>query len=121
MDVSPLYGLRLRTPRLELRLPTRPELEELRQLALSGIHPPEFMPFSVAWTDEPELAEFAAYHELQRREWTAEGWGLELGVWLAGEPVGLQAVVSEGFERTRTVGPAPGWVRGSSTAASERR
>jgi RimJ/RimL family protein N-acetyltransferase len=103
MDLSPLLELRLRTPRLELRLPTVPELGQLREVALAGVHPPEFMPFAIAWTDDPELREFAAYHELQRREWSTETWHLELGVWLEGEPVGVQAVVSERFPETRTV------------------
>src|SRR5205823_7610891 len=53
MDLVPLFDLRLRTPRLELRLPTRPELEELRELARDGVHPADEMPFAVAWTDEP--------------------------------------------------------------------
>jgi RimJ/RimL family protein N-acetyltransferase len=104
MDVSPLLGLRLRTPRLELRLPTRPELETLREVALTGIHPSEFMPFSIAWTDDPALSDFVAYHELQRRDWSVEDWQLELGVWLEGELVGTQGVGSERFAETRTVG-----------------
>ncbi len=44
-----LYGLRLRTPRVELRVPTHGELVELRDVAHAGIHPPEEMPFGVAW------------------------------------------------------------------------
>jgi RimJ/RimL family protein N-acetyltransferase len=104
MDIAPLYGLRLRARRVELRLPTLPEVEALREVALAGIHPPEFMPFSVAWTDDPELAEFGAYHEMRRRDWTPEAWGLELGVWLEGEPVGIQALMSECFAETRRVG-----------------
>jgi RimJ/RimL family protein N-acetyltransferase len=104
MDLSPLLELRLRTPRLELRLPSAPELEQLREVALAGVHPPEFMPFSIAWTDDPELAKFVAYHELQRREWSPEMWHLELGIWLAEEPIGVQAVASERFPETRTVG-----------------
>jgi hypothetical protein len=53
MEISPLFGLRLRTPRLELRLPTDDELVELRELAHAGVHPPDEMPFAVAWTDAP--------------------------------------------------------------------
>ncbi len=104
MDVSALLALRLRTPRLELRLPTRPELEQLREVARAGVHPPEFMPFSVAWTDDPELSDFLDYHELRRREWTPDAWMLELAVWLEGEPIGVQAIGSERLAETRTVG-----------------
>ena len=102
-DLSPLFVLRLRTPRLELRFPTRNELETLRSVALAGVHPPEFMPFSVAWTDDPGLAGFLRYHELRREEWNVDAWHLELGVWLEGEPVGVQAVTATDFPETRTV------------------
>jgi RimJ/RimL family protein N-acetyltransferase len=103
MDLSPLYGLRLRTPRLELRLPDAAELERLRAIALAGVHPPEFMPFTVAWTDDPELASFLPYHETHRQEWGVDEWHLELGVWLRGDPVGVQAVTATDFQATRTV------------------
>jgi hypothetical protein len=42
-----LYGLRLRTPRVELRLPTHDEMVELRDVAHAGIHPPDEMPFGL--------------------------------------------------------------------------
>jgi RimJ/RimL family protein N-acetyltransferase len=104
MDLSPLDALRLRTPRLELHLPSRPELEQLREVALAGVHPPEFMPFSVAWTDDPELSDFLGYHELRRSRWAPDEWHLELGVWFEREPVGMQAMVSEDFASTRRIG-----------------
>jgi RimJ/RimL family protein N-acetyltransferase len=103
MDLAPLFGLRLRTPRLELRLPTRPALERLREVARAGVHPPEFMPFSVPWTDDPALSDFLSYHELRRREWRPEAWSLELGVWAGDELAGVQALMSDGFADTRTV------------------
>jgi RimJ/RimL family protein N-acetyltransferase len=103
MDFSPLFGLRLRTPRLELRLPAPEELETFREVALAGVHPPEFMPFAIAWTDDPELVDFLGYHELRRHEWTPDAWGLELGVWLDGEPVGVQAMTATEFPATLTV------------------
>jgi RimJ/RimL family protein N-acetyltransferase len=62
------------------------------------------MPFTVAWTDEPELAGFLDYHEMRRRDWNPDGWHLELGVWLEGEPVGVQGMESENFAETRVVG-----------------
>jgi RimJ/RimL family protein N-acetyltransferase len=103
MDLSPLFGLRLRTPRLELRLPTGEELEQFREVALAGVHPPEFMPFTIAWTDEPELGTFLEYHEMRRREWRPEAWGFELGVWQQSQPVGVQALMSDDLAKTRRV------------------
>jgi len=41
-------------------------------VALAGIHPPEFMPFAVAWTDEPELRGFVDYHEQLRTSWSPD-------------------------------------------------
>ncbi|HET8557283.1 MAG TPA: GNAT family protein [Gaiellaceae bacterium] len=103
MDLAPLCGLRLRTPRLELRLPQPDELESLRRVALAGIHPRELMPFAIAWTDDPDLAGFLPYHEAHREDWTPVEWHLELGVWLGEEPLGVQAMTSEDFAQTRTV------------------
>jgi RimJ/RimL family protein N-acetyltransferase len=104
MDVAPLFGLRLRSPRLELRLPPRDELDALREVALDGIHPPEFMPFTIPWTDDPGLGEFHAYHEMRQRDWSPEEWHLELGVFVEGEAAGIQALESRDFAGTRTVG-----------------
>jgi len=104
MDLTPLFGLRLRTPRLELRLPTADELDALREVALGGIHPPEFMPFTIAWTDDPELTDFHAYHEMRRREWGVDEWHLELAVFVEGRPAGIQALESKNFAEALTVG-----------------
>ena len=49
----PLFDLRVRTPRLELRYPSDDDLVALVDLARMGIHPPETMPFSTPWTDVP--------------------------------------------------------------------
>ena len=49
-----LTRLRLRTPRLELRLATVAELRALAEVARAGIHPPEEMPFKVPWTDRAD-------------------------------------------------------------------
>lgn len=103
MDVAKLFGLRLRTPRLELRLPDAVELQQLREVASAGVHPPEFMPFEVAWTDDPGLAAFVEFHERQRRNWTAGAWDLELGVWSDRGLVGVQAVTGTDFATTRIV------------------
>ncbi|WP_097945842.1 hypothetical protein [Streptomyces sp. ms115] len=62
----PLYGLRLRTPRLELRLPGPELLDELASVAAHGVHDPDRMPFSVAWTDgkPDEVARAVFQHAL---------------------------------------------------------
>jgi hypothetical protein len=105
MDLSPLFGLRLKTPRLELRLPTRSELDELREVARAGVHPPHEMPFAVAWTDEPYSDEWVvSFHEQQRNAWRPDAWDLELGVWVGERPAGVQALYAKDFAESRTVG-----------------
>lgn len=104
MDISPLFELRLHTPRLELRLPTRPELEELREVARAGVHPPDEMPFAIAWTDEPYSLEWVvSFHEEQRTAWRPDAWDLELGVWAEGELAGIQALYGKDFVSSRRV------------------
>ena len=99
MDLEPLYHLRLRTPRLELRLPREDELPAFARIAERGIHPREVMPFTVAWTDAvgtPGFAEgFAAFHLDARATWTPESWRLELGVWRGRDPIGFQGLAVE--------------------------
>lgn len=107
MDTSALYGLRLLTPRLELSLGSRDELLELGRLAEQGVHPPEEMPFAIAWTDrigEPDFLDgFVAYHEQQLADWSPDDWTLNLLVWESGQLVGTQGVMAEGFEPRRRV------------------
>ena len=105
MELAILRALSLRTPRLELRLPDREELVELRELARSGIHPPEEMPFAYAWTDEPYSEEWVvAFHEERLQTWTTETWELNLAVWAEGALAGIQGIGGRNFVRTRIVG-----------------
>lgn len=106
-DVSALHALRLRTPRLELRLGGRSELEALAEVAMAGIHPPDEMPFAIAWTDatgDPAfVTEFVAHHEQALAAWTPEEWRLNLLAFHDGAPVGSQALRATGFSVDRTV------------------
>ena len=107
MNPAPLYQLRLKTPRLELRLGTREELTELGRLAQEGIHPPEEMPFAVAWTDrsaeEGFVESFVEFHEAALREWRPESWSLNLLVFSDEQPAGSQSIAAEAFSSNRTV------------------
>ena len=99
-DVWPLFGLRVRTPRLELRLPSDEELIPLMQVARAGVHPPEDMPFSIPWTRATgdELARgFLQHHWSVRGAWSPDNWGLNLAVYRDGAPVGSQSLVAEDF------------------------
>lgn len=80
MEIRELYGLRLQTPRLELRLGSEKELFELGRLADRGVHAPDEMPFAFAWTDrigEPDFVDgFVAFHVQHLEEWSPADWQL---------------------------------------------
>jgi RimJ/RimL family protein N-acetyltransferase len=107
MDLTPLYGLRLRTDRLELRWPDEEEIIALGRLAQTGVHEPAEMPFLVPWTDaigEADfLTRFSAFHQSLRHEWRPEDWQLDLSVWAADELIGVQGVVGREFASTHEV------------------
>ncbi len=94
----PLFDLRVRTERLELRVPTDEDLLELAALAGRGVHPPETMPFAVAWTDKPSPELERGMHQFHwrcRAELTPEEWMLELAVLAGGRLVGVQGTYAK--------------------------
>jgi RimJ/RimL family protein N-acetyltransferase len=106
IDHFPMVGLRLRTPRLELRLPSPDELSALAELAAGGIHDPEVMPFLVPWTDRPpaEVARGVIQNHWQRLGACApEDWSLNLTVFHAGVVVGVQSIRACDFLMLREV------------------
>jgi RimJ/RimL family protein N-acetyltransferase len=103
VNVQPLYGLRLTTPRLELRLPTEDELAALFEAAERGIHPRETMPFYVPWTDDLRLEPFLDFHLGALRDWQVDAWNLNLVAFLDGAPIGSQGLSAREFPRRREV------------------
>jgi RimJ/RimL family protein N-acetyltransferase len=103
VNVEPLWHLRIRTPRLELRLPTDDELLELYHLAEAGIHPPEEMPFAEPWTDDLREDSFVAYHRSRWSEWQPDDWTLNLVTFCNGQVIGTQGILAERFAASRTV------------------
>ena len=105
-DAWPLFGLRLRSERLVLRLPTDDELIGLMALARAGIHPPEEMPFGVAWSTLPSPAferGFMQHHWTMRGTWSPDHWFLNLAVSVEDVVIGSQSIGGEGFAVDRTV------------------
>jgi RimJ/RimL family protein N-acetyltransferase len=101
--VEPLFRLHLRTPRLELRLGTRAELDALYDVAAAGIHSPDWMPFAVPWTDTLERGAFVAFHEAALADWRPDDWTLNLLVWADGELAGSQTIEAKRFGERLTV------------------
>ena len=102
----PLHGLRIRTPRLELRLPDEALLDELASVGAGGVHGPDRMPFIVPWTDgEPDEVGRATYQHVLSTiaGWTAKDWHLSLAVLHEGEVVGRQDVMGREFGVRREV------------------
>jgi RimJ/RimL family protein N-acetyltransferase len=102
----PLYALRIRSDRLVLRLPTDAEILAMIDLARAGIHPPDAMPFGVAWSTVPSPAferGFLAHHWAMRANWSRDDWTLNLMTELDGVPIGSQGIGATRFAVDRTV------------------
>lgn len=105
VDLWPLFGLRITTPRLELRLPTDDDLAELIEVSQRGIHDPAAMPFGVPWTDVPSPRfewESLQHHWSGRVNLSPASWRLGFGVRCEGELVGIQSIHADDFPRLRT-------------------
>jgi RimJ/RimL family protein N-acetyltransferase len=100
----PLLGLRITAGPVELRGITDDLLGPLTDLALNGIHDPDFMPFSVPWTLESAEAlprSFAQYHWGTRSRFSPEQWTMNLAVLFDGILVGTQGFITDDFLVTR--------------------
>ena len=94
--LHPARHLRIRTPRLELRLATVAELRELFRVAEAGIHDPAEMPFEIPWTDDLDEDAFLAYHRETLERSTRDDFHLNLIAFLDGQPIGTQGLNSRG-------------------------
>lgn len=105
VDHWPLFGLRVRTPRIELRTPDDDLAWRLGELAVAGVHDPATMPFAFPWTDAPadELPRNTIRHYWEMRAKLAPAeWHLSLAVLLDGEPIGAGSLIAHDFTRCRT-------------------
>ncbi|MBO0769994.1 MAG: GNAT family N-acetyltransferase [Actinobacteria bacterium] len=102
----PLAGLRLRTPRLELRWPSLRDLDELAALAAEGVHDPAIQPFAVAWTDAPPAERARStlqFHWAKWASWQPADWSLNLVTVVDGVIAGTQAMEARDFAVIREV------------------
>lgn len=103
----PLFDLRVRTPRLVLRVPTDDDLPALLDLVRSGIHDPEAMPFIQPWTDEDDPVRSwnsVRFWWRQRADVAEEKWQIALMATADGAPIGVQDFGAEKFKQLRTIG-----------------
>ena len=103
VDHWPLFGLRVRTPRLELRYPSDDDIGELAQRSITdGIHDPSWMPFGMEWSDvAPPLQQRLSmqHHWGLRANWQPEHWHCNLVVSIDGRIVGAQSAEAIDFPR----------------------
>ncbi len=102
----PLFDLRLRTERLEMRYPNDDDCTQLAALAAKGIHDPEWMPFSHAWTDadSPRLERSAMQFYWQvRGKWSPDEWSCPLVAVHDGNVIGVQDFFAKRFALLRCV------------------
>ena len=96
----PLYGIRVVTPRLELRYVDEELGVELAGLAERGIHDPDFMPFAMPWTDvDPEFlgTNTLKFYWNCRAETEPNHWVLPFAVLAQGEVVGSSGLSADDF------------------------
>ncbi|MEU4063785.1 GNAT family N-acetyltransferase [Streptomyces wedmorensis] len=106
VDHWPLLALRVRSARLELRLPTEAELAEVADVAARGIHGPGARPFLTPWTELPPAGR--ARHVVQLHwsrlgQWTPQNWVLSLVAFHEGRPIGVQEVRATDFGVRREI------------------
>ena len=102
----PIYDLRLRTDRLELRLPTEDEIASLCAAARAGIHPVDEMPFGYPWTrkESPRFErDFYQFYLKARADWRPDRWSLILGVFAGLDAIGVQELAATEFASLRSV------------------
>lgn len=107
MSWWPLFGLTIRTPRVELRYLDDALMEELVEAAAAGIVDDSGpMPFLTPWIREEPPAfqrKSMQWHWKNRAEVSAASWVLPFAIVVGGEVVGAQDLVSRHFPVARQV------------------
>jgi RimJ/RimL family protein N-acetyltransferase len=102
----PLFDLRIKSQRVEIRLPDDDVLTELARLALRGVHDPALMPFLHPWTDAPSpeiergMMQWGWRH---RATWSPSDWSFGGAVFVDGDVVGVQSLMAADFTALRSV------------------
>ncbi len=96
----PLFDLRVRTPNLELRLPTDEDLIALARIARAGVIDEDRTAFLVPWHKLPSPAferQFLLHFWADRGSWDPSKWQLPLAVIADGQPIGIQEMIGHDF------------------------
>ena len=102
----PLFALRLRTPRIEMRIPTDEDLSEVIALMRDGMLNDEPYPFMTDWAlvEEPKRTwETLKFNWRLRADFTPERFHLSFVTVVDGAIAGVQGVNASDFPRLRQV------------------
>lgn len=105
-DLWPLFGLRLVSGSVVLRLPREHEIAELARVAATGVHQATERPFLTPWAEgsPEERSRFVLReHWTSLGSWTIDRWQLGLGVFVDDQPVGIVAIRAQDFPVVREV------------------
>ncbi len=107
VDLWPLFGLEVQSPRLLLTPVRDDHLAGLVDAVRAGVHDPAEQPFDVPWTSAPadELGLNTLRHLWSSRAATRAGhWDIQFAVLREGVPIGVQDVRADHFDVVRTIG-----------------
>ena len=99
-------AVRIRVGDVMLRVPNTNEVAAIAAVAGDGVHPPDYMPFSVPWTDtsSDERARNIETWITQRITAISPGsWTFVAGVWRSNRWVGSTNLFASNFAATRAV------------------
>lgn len=102
----PLFDLQIKTPHLELRLPTDDDLLELARVARTGIVDEDRTVFLLPWHKLPSPAferQFLLHWWAERGRWSPTAWSLGLAVTHEGRAIGIQEVMARDFAIRRVI------------------
>ncbi len=102
----PMFGLRVRTPRLELRYADDDLVREIAVLAALGVRRHGQRPFDIDWDLVPsphQERNTLQYFWSERAGWKPTDWHCPFAVLVDGEVVGVQGMFAKDFPRLRTV------------------
>ncbi|HUS62254.1 MAG TPA: GNAT family protein [Acidimicrobiales bacterium] len=101
-DIWPLAGLALETDRLQLRLPTEPELMAVVSLAPDDLATDPASP-APPGAKHPTPTAILQWYWRALGGWRPDHWRLPLAVWFQSDLVGFQELEAERFIALRTV------------------
>lgn len=103
-DLWPLFGLRIQSDRVALRLPCESEIFDLARLAAQGVHGPLERPFLTPWAEgsSEERGQFVLKeHWTSLGQWKVDSWQLNLGVFADDQAIGVVSLRARDFPVVR--------------------